>query len=370
MKKTNRTWAALRGMTIASMKMYFRNKTALFFSLFFPIVFIVVFGLIFNHQSSSFKVDVVYQNKTPQATSFVDSLGKNVSALKFTEVTSDQAATDLNKGNSDLALTIPATFGTQVDSHPAKAQILAQYSASSPQTGLAAVQIVSQFVSIANDSISHTPQILTLRAEGVNTKNLSYIDFLLPGMVGLSVMQLGIFSVAFAFVSYKSTGMLRRIQATPVHPGIFLFSQGFTRLIMAVLQTAILVTIGTAFFSFHLSAASYLPFVITALLGSIIFMAIGFAIAGWAKNEDQAQPVAQLIQFPMMFLSGTFFPRDGFPHVLQVITGFLPLTFLTDGLRDIANNGAGLWAIRSDLLGLLVWAIVAGAIAVRLFHWE
>src|SRR6185503_6001193 len=98
-----------------------------------------------------------------------------------------------------------------------------------------------------------------------------------------------------------------------------------TRLIMAVLQTMLLAGIGMAFFGFHLPPGSWLAFVILALLGSVVFMAFGFAIAGWAKNEDQAQPVAQLIQFPMMFLSGTFFPRDGFPQVLQVVTDYLPL---------------------------------------------
>jgi len=100
-----------------------------------------------------------------------------------------------------------------------------------------------------------------------------------------------------------------------------------------------------------------------------VFQAFGFAIAGWAKDENQAQPVAQLIQFPMMFLSGTFFPpRTHSPHLLYLITGFLPLTYLADALRHVANDNATLWAVRGDVLGLIVWGVIAGLIAVRVFQ--
>jgi len=365
----NRGWVALRGLTIASLKMYFRNKTALFFSLFFPIVFIVVFGSIFKNTSASFKIDVTNESKTVLSTQFRESLGK-VSSFKISDVSADKAADDLNKDAADLTVTIPASFGEVQNGKLAESKIVAHFNGAKPQNGAAAAQIVQQIASGFNDSITKTPKVVSVESSGVSTKNLSYIDFLLPGMVGLSIMQLGIFSVAFGFVALKTTGMLRRIQATPIHPASFLAAQGITRLIMAVFQTILLVTIGAALFDFHMGSSSWVPFIILALLGSAVFMAVGFGIAGWAKNEDQAQPVAQLIQFPMMFLSGTFFPRDGFPHALQVVTGYLPLTYLADALRHVANDGASLWAVRGDVLGLVVWGIIAGFISVRLFHWE
>jgi ABC-2 type transport system permease protein len=365
----NRTYVALRGLTIASLKMYFRNRTALFFSLFFPIVFIVVFGLIFNNNSSSFKIDLTNQSHSQLGAQFEAAI-KKVPALKIKSVSAQQAATDLNKGDADLSVTIPADFGQTDHGRISPTMVVAHYNEERPGNGQAAAQIVQQLAGGFNDAITGAPKVVSVAASGVKTKNLTYIDFLLPGMIGLSIMQLGIFSVAFAFVSYKSTGMLRRLQATPMRPANFLAAQGVTRLIMAVLQTCLLAGIGLAFFHFNLSPSSYLPFLVLALMGSGVFMALGFAIAGWAKNEDQAQPVAQLIQFPMMFLSGTFFPRDGFPHLLQVITGYLPLTYLADALRHVANDGASLWAVRGDLLGLLVWGVIAGLIAVRLFSWE
>jgi ABC-2 type transport system permease protein len=365
----NRTYVSLRGLTIASLKMYFRNRTALFFSLFFPIVFIVVFGLIFNNNSSSFKIDLTNESHTQLATQFESAI-KKVPALKVKEVSAEQASADLNKGDADLSVTVPAGFGQSENGHMSPSTVVAHYNEERPGNGQAAAQIVQQLAGGFNDAITGAPKVVSVAASGVKTKNLTYIDFLLPGMIGLSIMQLGIFSVAFAFVSYKSTGMLRRLQATPMRPSNFLAAQGITRLIMAVVQTCLLAGIGLVFFKFNLSPSSYLPFLLLALMGSAVFMAIGFAIAGWAKNEDQAQPVAQLIQFPMMFLSGTFFPRDGFPPLLQFITGYLPLTYLADALRHVANDGASLWAVRGDLLGLLVWGIISGIIAVRLFKWE
>ncbi len=329
----------------------------------------MIFGSIFKNSTTTIKIDVTNDSRTQLASQFESTLGK-VPVFKVKNVDKAQGSADLDKGDADLAVIIPANFGEFGNGQMTQSKVIAHFNAAKPQNGQAAAQIVQQLVSGFNDSITRTPQIISVDASGVKTKNLSYIDFLLPGMVGLSIMQLGIFSVAFAFVSYKSTGMLRRLQATPVHPGSFLAAQGFTRLIMAVFQTILLAGIGLAFFGFHLSPSSYFPFVVLALLGSVVFMALGFAIAGWAKNEDQAQPVAQLVQFPMMFLSGTFFPRDSFPHALQAVTGYLPLTYLADALRHVANDGASLWAVRGDLLGLLVWAIIAGALAVRLFSWE
>ena len=375
---TNRRIQAFKGLFVASLKMYFRNRTAMFFSLFFPIVFISVFGLIFKNNGSSFKIDVVNLSHTQMATQFEQTLKDKVSAFKIKDTSESQAADDLNKSNADLTVIIPANFGdTTVKLVNGKyvpsiqpATITAHYNAEKPGNGQAAAQILQEITASMNDQITGTPKVVSVDASGVKTKNLTYIDFLLPGMIGLSIMQIGIFSVAFGFVSYKTTGMLRRLQATPMHPGMFLGAQGLTRLIMAVLQTILLAGIGVLFFGFHLAPEAWLAFLVLALLGSAVFQEIGFAIAGWAKNEDQAQPVAQLIQFPMMFLSGTFFPRDTFPAVLQFITGFLPLTYLADALRHVANDNASLWAVRGDLLGLAVWGVIAGLIAVKVFSWE
>jgi len=169
-----------------------------------------------------------------------------------------QAANDLDKGNVDLNRGSAEQLWQRKSRSHGAVQIIAHYNAERPGNGQAAAQIVEQLTGGFNQAITHTPTVVSVEATGVKTKNLTYIDFLLPGMIGLSVMQIGIFSVAFAFVSYKSTGMLRRLQATPTRPGYFLTAQGITRLIMAVLQTALLATIGIVLFNFHLAPSKLL----------------------------------------------------------------------------------------------------------------
>jgi ABC-2 type transport system permease protein len=105
-------------------------------------------------------------------------------------------------------------------------------------------------------------------------------------------------------------------------------------------------------------------------LGILIFLGVGFAIAGWAKEETQVAPVANLIQLPMLLLSGIFFTRDGFPGWLKALTDYFPLTYVGHGLRSIANEGVGLAEISGDMIGMSVWLVVVYFIAVKVFRWE
>ena len=125
----------------------------------------------------------------------------------------------------------------------------------------------------------------------------------------MSIMQMGLFSVAFTFVQLKNRGILRRLLATPVHPASFLFGQVVTRLSVSVLQT--LVLIGIAVFLFDVKIAGNMASILLlALIGGGVFVSLGFAVSGWAKNEEVAAPIANVIALPMMFLSGVFFPRS------------------------------------------------------------
>jgi len=204
--------------------------------------------------------------------------------------------------------------------------------------------------------------------ETVESRDLGYIDFLVPGIVGMTVMQLGLFGVAFGFVQLKRTGALRRLFATPTSPAYFLSAQVASRLIIAFVQVVILFGIGI-WFGLQMFG-DYASLAVVVLLGSIIFLAVGFAIAGWAKNEDQAAPVANLISLPMMFLSGVFFPRDAMPEFLAGITQYMPLTYVNEALRAVVNEGAGLASLGPQLLGMGVWTAITFVLAVRLFRWE
>lgn len=364
-----RNMQALKSLTSASIKMYFRNVSAVFFTLVIPILLVVIFGVLNGGDGSgSIHIAVTNKSNTEIANSFDKTL-HSIKTFKIDNLGESEAREKLGKGKIDLQVVIPADFGAAGAAGLKPGAVQAYYNQGKPQTGQTAGLIINQVVSQFNAKVTNAPQVYVFKSEGVKTNNLGYIDYLLPGIIALTIMQLGIFSVAFAFISFKTSGALRRLQATPLHPLNFLVAQGITRVIIGMGQVIILLGIGIYGFNMHL-IGSLFNMLVMALIGTLTFLAFGFAIAGWAKDENQAAPVANLITFPMLFLSGTFFPRDAFPAYLQKITDYMPLTFLSDGLRRIANEGVGLWTVRGDILGLLVWAAIAGLIALRVFKWE
>ena len=111
-------------------------------------------------------------------------------------------------------------------------------------------------------------------------------------------------------------------------------------------------------------------FLIISFLGVVMFLGFGYAIAGWAKDGNQAAPVSNIVFFPMMFLSGTFFPRESFPEWLVPVTDYIPLTYVADGMRDIANNGVTIFNLGPEVLGILVWTVLIYGVAIKVFRWE
>ncbi len=362
-------WKLLRSLTIASIKMYFRNVSAVFFTLFIPIMLVVIFGLLSGGDGKgSIKVDLKNYSSTPMAKSYVEAV-KKIDVFKINEVDESKARDDLGKGKVDLEVVIPKEFGEAGAAGLKPAEIKTYFNKSKPGNGTSASLIFGQVANQFNNQLTGVPQIITLKSEGVTTNNLGYIDYLLPGIMAMSIMQLGIFSVAFGFISYKTSGALRRLQATPTSPANFLVAQSITRLIIGFLQVGLLLALGIWLFHMHL-VGNVFTLLTVATLGTLMFLAFGFAVAGWARDENQAAPVANLVSFPMLFLSGTFFPRDNFPAYLQHITDYLPLTFVADAMRVISNEGASLWAVRGDVLGIVVWGVIGYLIADKLFSWE
>jgi ABC-2 type transport system permease protein len=353
---------------VASVKMFVRNRAALFFSLVVPLLIMLIFGVLNFGGTTEVSLGLVDQANN-QASNVLRTTLERTDAFELQAGDRDAELTELGEGHRDLVLVIPAGFQLPPADDPA-AQLVAYTNAAKPQQaqvgGLLLNAVISQVILSAGQP--GAPGGPVVRIEQLPGRDLGYIDFLVPGMLALTVMQLGLFSVAFGFVNLKRTGALRRLFATPTSPAYFLGAQVTSRLLIGLLQVLVLLGVGLWF---GLQLVGSVPLLLAvSVLGSIIFLAMGFAIAGWAKNEDQAAPVANLLSLPMTFLSGVFFPRDAMPDLLQRITEFLPLTYLSEALRRIANDGAGIADIGGDLLGLAVWAVIAFVVAVRLFSWE
>ncbi|HET7179356.1 MAG TPA: ABC transporter permease [Chryseosolibacter sp.] len=365
MHQSIRSYLAL---TKASMKMYYRNKGAIIFSLLIPVALLSIFGFLSRGVGTRIKVGLSNHATSPASLKFVESL-REVKAFSVREMDEAEAKAAVGKGNLDIEVIVPEEFGEMTDGKLGTTSVNTFFNTGKPQSAQVANLIIVHMVSELDRQLTGSRAVLEVKQEGITSNNLGYFDFILPGILAMTIMQLGIFGVAFSFVAMKASGALRRIQATPVHPVYFVFAQATVRLFVTLATAVILVAFGKVFFGFHM-VGSYVNFGIICILGILIFLGFGFAIAGWARDETQVAPVANLIQLPMLLLSGIFFSREGFPPWLKSITDYFPLTYVGDALRNVANEGTSLAAMPVELIGIAVWLVIIYAVAVRLFKWE
>ena len=349
-------------LIVASLKIFFRQREAILWTFLLPLFMVTLFG--FVKFDGLGRVDVGVAGPAGEGKAEILSSLRAIATLRVTEGEQEGELLLLQKGERDLVLIVPDGFAVHRgggltaftnDAKPAETQL-----------GLLLLQRVMDERAFVGSSGAGR---VIVKGEPMKSRHLTYIDFLLPGVLSMSIMQMGIFGVAFSFVSLKKRGILRRLSATPVGPGDFILAQVVMRLMVVLLQVGLMVGAGVWLFHFHLLGNVFTLF-IPAMLGAVVFLAIGFTLAGISKSEDQVAPLANMITLPMLLLSGIFFSRTNLPGVIHTITDYFPLTFLADSMRSIAIDGATLLQVMPQVLGLVVWCLVACGVAIRFFRWE
>ncbi|MBI2773105.1 MAG: ABC transporter permease [Chloroflexi bacterium] len=348
------------------LRAYVRDRSALFFTFFLPFLFMIIFGFLNFGSLGRVDVGIVDEAGNPDSERFVQSLAQ-IPSLRIERVARDAMARKLQRSELDLAIVIPADFRIRPLAAPAAIQLYEnQATTQEVAVGRAIIGDVIDRISFA---AAGSAPVITVSRQEVSGVRLRYVDFLVPGILGLNVMQLNIFSIAFALVAQKQRGVLRRIFATPLDPRRFVAAHGLMRLILSMVQVGILLVVAFLLFQVQVVGNIFALFAV-ALIGAVPFLMQGFALAGWAETENQVPPVANLLTLPQFFLSGVFFSKEAAPALIRPISDLLPLTLLNDALREISTQGATLWDVRSQLLGLVVWAVVSFAVAVRLLRFE
>jgi ABC-2 type transport system permease protein len=349
-------------IAVASFKMFFRQREALIWAVLLPLFTITLFGFVKFDGMGRLSLGLV--NEAGEKSQPLIEALKNVKTLKVAEGSQADEMEQLAKGERDMVLVLPAGFDPAT---PRKLEVFVNDGRPQEvQLGQLILQRVVDELSFAR--LSRTDRIMVVTV-AVKSRNLTYIDFLVPGVLSMSIMQMGIFGVAFGFVHLKKRGILRRLWVTPIRPGSFVLGQVTMRLTVVMMQIAIIVTAGVLFFHLHF-IGSIASLLLIGVLGGVVFLSIGFAIAGISKSEDQVAPIANLISLPMMLLSGIFFSRSNLPGIIHTITDYFPLTYLADAMRSVAIDGSSLIEVGPQLIGLLVWCLLSTTIAVKLFRWE
>ena len=351
-------------LTWWSIKMWSRDRAAMFWTFFLPLVIMVIFGLLNFGELGKVDVGIVDLADNEASSQFIDGLSE-IDALRIETGSAEDERAALADGKRDLVILLPVDLA---DVH-SENQIVALYHGSRQTEARLGLTVTQSAVDELNFAITGAERVITLTEESVEARDLGYIDFLMPGVIGMAIMQLGLFSVAFSFVTMKREGVLRRLLATPLDPASLLVAQVITRLIVVVIQTMILAAVAVFLFSAEF-AGNFFAVLLAAAMGGAVFLAMGFAVSGWARTEQQAAPLANIVSLPMMFLSGVFFSRDVLPDILQRITDFLPLTYLVEAIRGMTVEGDTVLMQWPNFLGLAVWLVVAFVIANRTFRWE
>jgi ABC-2 type transport system permease protein len=347
----------------SSIKMLLRDKQALFWALAFPIIFAVVFGLFDFNQAPTVTIAVTGDRTSPAYAPLVSGL-KQVETFDVQERSNEEAAlTDLKDGDVDVVVSVPSATAPPVT-------LEVSYSESNFSTNQFALTTIQQIVDQMNMQVAGVTQpVLTMEAQPVQAKTVRYYDFLLPGLVAMGVMTFSISGMAIAIARFREQRILKRILATPLRPVRFLSAQVLARLVLALAQAALILAVGVFLFNGHIYGDVIWIFVLAAI-ANLIFLNLGFAVAGRASNPDAAAGLAQAIALPMMFLSGTFFPTDTLPTIVQKVVQFLPLTPLIEAMRIVAVDGKPITAAGTQLVLLGGWVLVSFALAARLFRFS
>jgi ABC-2 type transport system permease protein len=358
--------------TKLSARRFFRDSLALFFGILFPLIFLFVFGgLNGGNNNVSFKVAIINHAHTK----FADNFVKQISHQKVFEV--DKEATTLSlakdkisKSQIDGIIVLPADFGAVKPGQKTpsgQAQVL--YNKSSSGTGETLTSALQNVFKSINAQFVQVQLPFSVKGQELNAKSLTSFDYTFAGLLGFSIIGMGIFGPVNVFPELKKQGVLRRLRTTPIKTWQYfmatMFSQALTGMIAIALQFLVAIKV------FHLHVAgNYLEILLFTVFSIFMILGLGLAIGGWAKNERQAAPLSNIIVFPMLFLSGTFFPRFLMPHWLQSITSYLPLTPVIDGLRLLTTEGKHLIDLGPQLGLMALWFVVIYALAFRVFRWE
>lgn len=350
-------------------KRFFRDKVAMFFTFIFPLIFLVVFGGLFGGDNQpSFTIGLVNNSQTDFASDFISQLNEG-EIFEVTEVESVDAATEqLGRGEFDVIVEVPTGFG-EISGNRPTGELVAYYDEADQQLAQTFSAVMNSILDEINGQFVSTQKPLTLSTQTLQTSNLTQFDYTFSGLIGFTILSLSIFGMANGFPSDKKAGYLRRMRSTPLRVSQLLIATGLNYLLIGMISIAVMMFAGIVFFDFQMSDA-WVSFILFSAISVIAMFSFGLAIGGWAKNEQQAAPLSNLIAFPLMFLSGVFFPRFLMPDWLQDVSYFLPLTPIIDGLRQIMTEGVTLLDLGSELALITAWAVVVYLIAIRIFRWE
>lgn len=342
-------------LTLARFREFYREPAAIFWVYGFPLILAVALGVAFRDRPvEKISIDVVTDSAAGSPAAEV--LAKKLEAdPRITVTRSDAAAARTRLRTAKTGLIVTPTAGTAW-----------QYTLDPNRPDCALARSAAENVllkSLVPNLPPQPPDLETTEAGG------RYIDFLMPGLIGLNLMGGGLFGVGFVVVDMRMRKLLKRYLATPMRKSDFLLSLMLSRMLFTLTEITVLLTF--AYFAFDIRCTgNILALIAMIVLGATAFAGMGLLIASRAKTLETVSGLMNAIMLPMYVLSGVFFASDRFPDLIQPLIQILPLTALNNALRAVMNEGKGFAAVALPAATLAAWGGVSFAIALRVFRWR
>ena len=338
-------------LTATRVREFLREKEAVFWVFIFPVLMTFALGIAFRNTAPD-KTPVAIEATTDVRANEVAQLLSASPDVTATVMTANEAAVALRSGKVSIVVR------PQNDSYDYR------FDPTRPESRTARL--------IVDDALQRgkgRADVVKIGEEKITEPGARYVDFLVPGLIGMNLMGSGLWGLGFTVVIARSRRILKRFAATPMRRSHYLFSFMLSRLVFLVLEVAAVVVFAWLAFGFTVRG-SWLSLILVTLLGGFTFSGIGMLVAARPTTIEGVSGLMNFIMLPMWLLSGTFFSSERFPQMLQPFIKALPLTALNTVLRSVMNEGAALWTNWIPITILLAWCGVSFIIALKIFKWQ
>lgn len=332
-------------------------------SMIIAVISILVFGWLFNPGSQPVEVSIVDEDGS-------ESSGRLVAAFERLESvdtsTGDSGAlAELDEGDLEAVVIIPAGFEAGLTT--GEAMVSAYYDDSDPIEIGIVTTTVEGVVSAFNREVLGNASGVQLQQESVSTEGVRYIDFLTPGMIGMTIMYVNL-GVGFLLVTWREQGILRRLGVTPLRPFSLIATQAVSFAMISVTQVAIILTLGHFVFDVSVSGG-FGWLVLTVALGVAAMLAVGYTIGSLINSATAVNATINAVGFPMLFLGGSYFPLEA-PKAIAPLVDVIPLTHLNGALREVVNGSGDLNDLWVSWLALGIVIVLGFGFSARAFRWQ
>jgi ABC-2 type transport system permease protein len=353
---------------LANAREFLRDRITLFLVLLLPVALAVFFGLIFGGGDSfTLQVGVVDEDGGAIGEQLVADLdGQEMLGLRLG--TRDEMVEELDKGEVSVVIVLPKGATEAIAAgEPTSIQVL--YDPARSISSGAGLGFVRTYLDEVNLALSGSPRLLVMVEESVQTRPLRAIDFHLAGFLGVSMIWKGLFSTTANVGRLRQKQVLRRLCLSPLAPITFVAAHVVWSLTVGLLQAALFLLVGYAAFGVRI-VGSWALFVGMVILSSLVSTGMGYCLASLFRSAEAGAVAIQIVNFPMMMLSGTMFSVEVLPSYFRPLVAILPLTYMSDALRQLMVGAKPMFPLWLDFAILGGWMLVFLVVAIRFWRWE